>query len=540
MKPIGLLNDFLTRALLATAVVPALFAQSPLSASLQVDSSKVIRPIPATLFGSNVEWIWNENGLWNGTTNSVDSRYVPLVKSLAPPLLRFPGGLFADYYDWHNGVGPQASRPVKQSMPGGTLSTNTFGTDEAEALAKTAGGHLLITVNVGTGTAQMAADWVKYVNKTSAGPRADYWELGNELYMPASQVGSVGVATLTASQYAARFIEFATAMKAVDPSIKVGAILDESFTRAPASPWTVQVLSQAGSYVDFVTVHNAYAPVLWNGGTQDVRTVYHAMLAVPSMLLSDLNQLAASIDALVPARKGQIPIAVTEWGPFYSSDLSSPYLDHVKTLGSSLYTASALMAFINSPRTTVANFFKLNDALYMGSIGNNSAGAPQVTASYYALQLLMRTQGTNLVRSTLSAPGYTSPASGIVPSTSGVSYLDAIATQSSDRKLMRIVAVNKNFDSAINLQVNLGSLRPSGSAAVMTLSGTAIDANTGTQLPVVPGIAWAQPALATPVSRFAFGSPQEVRISTSTLSPTPVFTYSVPAASVVVIEIPTF
>ena len=137
---------------------------------------------------------------------------------------------------------------------------------------------------------------------------------------------------MSAPQYASTVIAFAAAMKAVDPTIKVGAILDESFNTQESSSWTTTVPSEAGTSIDFVAVHNAYVPTMSGSQNYDVHSVYEAMLAAPAMVAADLASLPGRIDALVPSRAGQISIAVTEWGAFYqftpparSSTMSRPW-----------------------------------------------------------------------------------------------------------------------------------------------------------------------------------------------------------------------
>ena len=72
-----------------------------------------------------------------------------LTQDLGSRLLRFPGGLLADYYDWRKAVGPLSSRPVMDTMPGSDPQVAFFGTDEALQFASAVGGELLITVNAG-------------------------------------------------------------------------------------------------------------------------------------------------------------------------------------------------------------------------------------------------------------------------------------------------------------------------------------------------------------------------------------------------------
>jgi alpha-N-arabinofuranosidase len=513
----------------ALLVAVSAFAQTPLTGEIRVTSASEIRRIPATLFGSNTEWVWNGNLLWDPSNDRPDPRYLDLVRTVKPSLLRFPGGTFSDFYDWHNGMGPRANRPMSQAMPGGLVSENNFGTREALEFARQANAKLLITVNAGTGTAQLAADWVRYVNKESNGPRVDYWEIGNELYIQPAQ--------LAPETYAARFIEYANAMKAVDPNIKVGAILNEYLGATTNTEWNNVVLEKAAPYIDFVAVHCAYAPVVGYYDAGDVRTVYTAMLAAPSLIQQSLNSLASRVDNAMPlAKKGQVNIAVTEWGAFYHSDLNSPWYDHIKTLGSGLYTASTLMSFVRTPRTEIANHFKLADPLYSGVIGVRD-GQPAPTPSFYAMQLFTQHLGVSLINSTTASPAFDAAKVGFVPATTAVPYLDAVVTLSADRKKCYVTAVNKHFDAPMDVTIDLNSLVPNGSATAWTLAGTGIDANTGTRMP--DGFSWTRQIEAWPNPRFYLGSDSEVQLRSAAVAvPSSRFTYRFPAASVTALEIP--
>src|SRR6185295_19383109 len=175
---------------------------------ITIDAGNEVRRIPRTIYGSNIEWIWNGDGLWNAEKKALDADLVRLTRDAGIPVLRFPGGVFADFYHWRDGIGPQGSRRQTAHSPGGPQSVHAFGTDEALAFAKATGSELLITVNAGTGTAEEAADWVRYINKSSGGPRVAYWEIGNELYIKDPKFVSI-----TPAVYLRRVSEFARAMR---------------------------------------------------------------------------------------------------------------------------------------------------------------------------------------------------------------------------------------------------------------------------------------------------------------------------------------
>src|SRR5262249_6548826 len=158
------------------------------------------------------------------------------------------------------------------------LSSNAFGTDEALQLADAVGAHLMITANVLTGTPDEAADWIRYVK--AGGHSVPRWEVGNELYLDFTQF-TPPQPNWTADQYAHAFLNYATAMRAADPQVQLGAGLEYSLSPSAFRvhpDWEKTVLQEAASQIDFVAVHNAFAPVLpiedagWDG-----RTVYSTL-----------------------------------------------------------------------------------------------------------------------------------------------------------------------------------------------------------------------------------------------------------------------
>jgi alpha-N-arabinofuranosidase len=508
----------------------------PLSAEITIDAGREIRGIPRTLYGSNIEWIWDGDGVWNARTNTLNADVVRLSREAGFSLFRFPGGVFADFYHWRDGVGPQSARRKTEHSPAGPQSVHLFGTDEALAFAAAAGGELLITVNGGTGTPQEAADWVRYVNRRNGNaPRVNYWEIGNELY-----INDPKFVSMPPTVYVRRVHEFVRAMREADPSIKIGAIADDNYPRAvtPAYPrWTDQVLREAAGEIDFVAVHDAYAPMVVTDRGDDVRTVYAAMLAAPVLIRKNLDAVAAKIAAATADPAHRPKIAVTEWGPFFHFDPHNRFVDHVKTLGSALFVASTLKVFIESPAVEIANAFKLVDPLFMGWIGARDGGYA-ATAPYLALQLFTRHFGERLVSSATRTPTYDSPAVGWVDRVTDVPYLDVVASRSSDGKMLYVVAVNKHSESAITGHIVLHDFTPSAAARAWVLNGTGIDANTGTHPSPAAGGRWAAQASSGRDGRFDRGGPQEVTLTSSAVTNVAAtFEYVFPAHSVTSLEI---
>src|SRR5262249_29136047 len=72
---------------------------------VKVALDRELGPVRRHLFGTNIEWIRNAQGLWNDRTRSIDDQVVALAKEAGVSLLRFPGGGWSDAYDWRDGVG---------------------------------------------------------------------------------------------------------------------------------------------------------------------------------------------------------------------------------------------------------------------------------------------------------------------------------------------------------------------------------------------------------------------------------------------------
>jgi len=466
-----------------------------LEAQITVDTNNIIRDIPSTLFGANVEWRWNATSLWQEREQRVDPQVLRLSDEMGVTLVRYPGGIYSDHYHWRDGIGPYEARPKIKHEPGkADESRANFGTDEALKFADDIGAELLITVNITTGTAEEAADWVRYVNKDEL--RVRFWEIGNEQYIKSNSAVSKA-ATMKPADYALKVRQFATAMKAADPRVKIGIIggLNEGSYRQMSYPkWDEIVIGSVGEHADFISVHNAYAPILTGDEKgKDLRTVYEAMLGRPAAIARNLDRLSAEIDSLYPAGTQRPFIAVTEWGPIFQFFHAGAYVDHPKTLGSALFAAATLKAFVESPSTNIAAFWMLNDYSVLGWIGSANDDFPPnpdwvPTARYYAFQMFSRFFGSRLIESKSRSPSFSTQKVGWSDAESNLPYLDVISSLDEDGRNLYIMAINNHFDAAILTDIELQGFQPADGGFRWVLSGSAIDAHTGTKVINVPGL----------------------------------------------------
>lgn len=175
-----------------------------------------------------------------------------LMKGAGVQAMRYPGGSYSDIYHW-----------LDHTAPGGYVAPNTD-FDHFMAGVRRAGAQPIVTANYGTGTPAEAADWVRSAN-IDKGYGVKYWEIGNEGYGN-GHYGANWEADnhpeKTPAEYATLVRDYSRAMKAVDPTIKVGAVLttpgewpDGITAGSDAGPWNQVVLSIAGADIDYGIVH---------------------------------------------------------------------------------------------------------------------------------------------------------------------------------------------------------------------------------------------------------------------------------------------
>ncbi len=530
----------------ATTPAPAVAASGPYAAApdivanVRIDTTRTVRMLPRSLFGTNIEVIRDANGLWDARNNRLDPQIVALARDVRLGPIRFPGGVWSDAYDWHNGVGPHSQRATTPTHPGAEETyRHNFGTDEALDLAKALGTSLLITVNAAKGTPQLAADWVRYVNgaggKSPRGPHVAFWQVGNELYIEGDASGG----HMSPQAYADRYLAFATAMKAVDPTIRVGAIGLRNFGRYRLnrySNWNEVVLRQAGAAIDLLTVHNAYAPIVGDDAGLEPSEVYAALWAMPRLIARNLADTWQDVERFAPNDAKHIALGVTEWGPLFAVNPASPWIDHVKTLGSAIYVAATLKVFAEDPHMELANFFKLNEPSFMGWIGRSgSAWAP--TAPFLAFRMVSRDMEPALLPATVTSPTYDTRAIGFVDRINNVPYVDALVTASPDRSVVTALLINKSLNAAAAVRTSLTGASGARRLVTQTLTGATVDANTGTELPRIPGLHWGAQRRAGPGGRIDKGGPHEITLETAEQAdPSADVTVKVPAHSLMLLR----
>lgn len=308
---------------LACLVMNAVVAAAPPEevAALRVSTGGEARPIhlPA-LLGGNI-------AMWYQPEQMVSDKLRSHFEAWEPALVRLPGGSWSDEIIWngngvrrgdhidlskrdaggwtidYSGYAPGFRLQADPARPGAIKVADYHGNLDVRILhefihARRAAA--VVTVNMGTGTPEMAAEWLKWTKRE--GYDVAYWEIGNELdgEWELGHIMTDGK-RMTDADYARRFKEFEAALKAVDPSAKVGG---------PASSndqllFVETLIREAGDTLDFISFHTY--PVL-GGNTPEA-----ARFAQADDVKKAVERIRGWIRQYHPARAGQIEIGITEW-----------------------------------------------------------------------------------------------------------------------------------------------------------------------------------------------------------------------------------
>jgi alpha-N-arabinofuranosidase len=269
-------------------------------------------------------------GIWVGENSPIPNTHgyrndvVAALKRLEVPVVRWPGGCFADEYHWREGIGPRDKRPVRVNPHwGGVEETNAFGTHEFMNFAELIGADAYVSGNVGDGSPQEMAEWVEYItsdthstlaNERRKNGRDKPWKLpffgiGNELW---------GCGGNMRAEYAADLVRrYQTFVKVPQGTtlqkIAAGASDDDYH-------WTEVFMREAGKLLSGVSMHYYTSPgPNWNtkrsstdfGEDQWIETLSKA-LHIDELI----TKHSAIMDRYDPDKK--VGLMVDEWGTWYT------------------------------------------------------------------------------------------------------------------------------------------------------------------------------------------------------------------------------
>jgi len=414
-------------AALATAVgvlataLPAVAQDAPLpGAQMIVHADQPGTHINRQIFTQFAEHLGHGiyEGIWVGPNSKIPNvrgyrtDVVDALKALSVPVVRWPGGCFADEYHWRDGIGKRANRPVKVNTHwGGVTEPNSFGTHEFMDFVDLLGAEPYVSGNVGDAPPREMAEWVEYMTSptgsTLAKERAanghpapwklPYFGIGNELWgcggnmQPEFAANETRrYATFVKAPEGTRILKFAS-----------GANVDDYH-------WTDVMMRDAGERIDGITLHYYTFPGSWEhkgSATQFDEAGWASTLSHTLKMDELITKHSAIMDKYDPAKR--VWLVVDEWGTWYDVEpgTNPGFLYQQNSLRDALVASINLDIFSRHAdrvkMTAIAQMVNVLQAMVLTS------GSKMVrTPTYYVFQMYRPWQDATNLPIELKSPWY--------------------------------------------------------------------------------------------------------------------------------------
>lgn len=390
--------------------------------------------------------------------DSFDPDVVRMARAMDMTELRL-GGNFSSYYHWRDGIGPLDKRVVMKNIAWGIPEYNNFGTDEFLKFCKLVHAEPQFDLNMGSGTPQEAAEWVKYIRAHYQGPLI--LEMGNELY------GKWQVGAPPIGEIAGRTLAFS---KAVRPVAGDATLMATGERPSNFEHWNAAQLTNPPGTFDLLTSHFIAGTnhVLLQPSNPDF--IAAAAYAVPYAVGADFDQMQAQIDA-APGYRDKAHLAVTEW------------LFNSKGAGERNFTNDSPSSRNEGGAVMIASTFntyfrhnkeiKLVDMTGLMEFAGIWKRREQVFASpaYYVFRMYSSAKGQTVlsVTSDTGTYGVQNGTRGFADATD-VPYIDVVATRGVDGKSLTLFCVNRSLTQDVPTKIDLGGFQAAPVAKVDQIS----------------------------------------------------------------------
>ena len=303
--------------------------------------------------------------------NGMRKDVVDALRELKVPVLRWPGGCFADEYHWRDGIGPKESRKrMVNTNWGGVVEDNSFGTHEFLELCRQIGCEPYINMNVGSGSVQEMAEWVEYLNADGDGTVAqERWANGRKEPFGVKYIG-VGNenwgcgGNMRPEFYADLYRRYQTFCRNYGSHrlyrIACGPNGDDT-------NWTEVLMRQAGYAMDALTMHYYTVPGSWESkgsATQFDTAKYLETVKAAARIEPILESHLAVMDRYDP--KHRVGLIIDEWGCWYDVEpgTNPGFLYQQNTMRDAMVAALSLNIFNrHADRIVMANIAQMVNVL---------------------------------------------------------------------------------------------------------------------------------------------------------------------------------
>jgi alpha-N-arabinofuranosidase len=414
-----LVTLFLSAIQRASAAVAA-----PSTNSLVIHADRGGETISRNLYGHFSEHLGRcvYEGIWVGENSSIPNTrgirndVVTALKKIKIPVLRWPGGCFADEYHWKDGIGPREQRPAMINTHwGGVTENNHFGTHEFMDFCEQIGAEPYVCGNVGSGTVQEMMEWAEYLTSNADSPMANlrrkngreqawkvpFFGVGNESW------GCGG--NMTPEFYADQYRRYNTFVKDYDRSNPVYRIACGS--NGEDYNWTEVLMKNVGRRMNGLSLHYYTLPTgNWSRKGSALEFDEAAWFATlrGALRMDELISRHAAIMDKYDTRK-QVGLIVDEWGTWYDVEpgANPGFLYQQNTLRDALVAGVTLNIFNqHCDRVKMANIAQLINVLQAMILTDKEKMI--VTPSYHAFEMFAVHQDATLLPGELQSTDYQS------------------------------------------------------------------------------------------------------------------------------------
>ena len=422
--------------------------------------------IPAEIYGQFAEHLGRciYDGIWVGPDSDIPNingyrkDLVEALKELKVPVLRWPGGCFADEYHWMDGIGPKENRPMMiNNNWGGTVEDNSFGTHEFFNLCELLECEPYLSGNVGSGSVEELAKWVEYITAEGGtlaelrakNGRKEPWSLkylgvGNESW------GCGG--NMRPEYYSDLYRRYATYCRNYDGNVlyKVASgASDYDYN------WTKVLMDRIGNQMHGVSLHY-YTVKGWEGSKGSATDFdtdwWYNMVSKAVEVEEVIENHKAIMNAYDP--EGKVDLLLDEWGTWFDVEpgTNPGHLYQQNTMRDAMVAAMSLNIFHrHTARLKMANIAQIVNVLQAMILtkGNEMV----LTPTYHVFRMYNVHQNAQYVPTECNAADMVAPSGRIMPEVSVTASKDA------DGKLHVSIA-NPVVDKAQTLVLSFDDLNP--------------------------------------------------------------------------------
>jgi alpha-N-arabinofuranosidase len=384
---------------------------------------------------------------------------VDALKKLKTPVLRWPGGCFADSYHWKDAIGPKDKRKhITNTSWGNVREDNSFGTHEFLDFCEMIGAEPYLAINMGSGTVQEAVDWVQYVNQDNGkGYLQDlrlqngrskpwnvkYWGIGNESWDCGGH--------MKVDYYVNEYRKYATLMTSYSNTEKLFRIAVGPGTEDYA--WTETVMREVPSRrIEGLSIHH-YSVINWSkkgSATQFTEDEYFRTMEQAWRMERMVSKNSEVMDKYDPQKK--VALIVDEWGGWYDVEpgTNGAFLYQQNTMRDAMIAGLSLNIFNNHcDRVRMANLAQMVNVLQAVILTKEEKLVP--TPTYHVMEMYNVHQDALMIPLVLTSNDYVF----------GEKKIKAVSASASRDKngIVHISLVNMDAMKAQDIQVDLGNIK---------------------------------------------------------------------------------